>query len=117
MGKRILVVEDSSVMRKIIAETLEGEGHQIVGTAKNGEEAVSLYLLHKPDLITMDVTMKGMDGLSAARAILKIDGAARIIFLSNLIDEKLREEALRLGAKGFINKNDPSRIIEYVKCF
>lgn len=117
MSKRILVVDDSSVMRKMITETLEAEGLQVVGIAKNGEEAVSLYLLHKPDVVTMDVTMRGMDGFSAAKAILQIDGGARIIFLSNLMDEKLREDALRLGAKGFINKNEPSRIIEYVKCF
>jgi two-component system chemotaxis response regulator CheY len=116
MSKRILVVDDSSVMRRMIGDALEGQGHQIVGNAKNGREAIALYASLKPDLVTMDVTMRGMDGFSAAKEILQIDSRARIIFLSNLVDEQVRQEALSIGGKGFVNKTDAAKILECINC-
>ena len=114
MGKRILVVDDSSVMRKLITETLEAQGHRIVGSATNGNEAIALYDSLKPDLVTMDITMRGIDGFTAAKEILHHDSQAQIIFLSNLMDEKVREDAMGLGAKGFVNKNEPAKILECI---
>ena len=114
MGKRILVVDDSSVMRKLITETLEAQGHRIVGSATNGNDAIALYDSVKPDLVTMDITMKGIDGFAAAKEILHHDANAQIIFLSNLMDEKIREDAMDLGARGFVNKNEPAKILECI---
>ena len=114
MGKRILIVDDSSMMRKMVGEALEAHGHTIVGYAKNGDEAIGLYKSLSPDLVTMDITMRGMDGLTAAKEILKHDGQARIVFLSNLIDNKCREEAMLLGAKDFINKNETAKILQCI---
>jgi two-component system chemotaxis response regulator CheY len=114
MGKKILIVDDSSIMRKMIKETLKSGNHSVVGEAKNGKDAVEMYLACRPDLVTMDITMRGMDGFEAAREILKVDENARIIFLSNLDEEKYGQEARQLGARGFINKHQPKQILRLI---
>jgi two-component system chemotaxis response regulator CheY len=114
MGKRILIADDSSMMRRMVSDVLEAEGHQIAGNAKNGIEAVALYMSLKPDVVIMDITMRGMDGITAAKEILHYDPEAQIIFLSNLNDVKYREDALRLGVKGFVNKNEPVKIFRFI---
>ena len=114
MGKRVLIVDDSSIMRKMIKETLKSGDHNIVGEAKNGQDAVDLYKDLKPDLVTMDITMRGMDGFAAAKEILDFDAGAQIVFLSNLDEEKYSEEAKRLGAKGYINKHRSKMILELI---
>ena len=115
MNKRILIVDDSSMMRKMIAKTLEPSGHVIVGEAKNGLEAIELYKSLKPDIVTMDITMRVMDGLSAAKEILQHDESAHILFLSNLDEEKYRAEVVRLGAMGFVNKHKANELLDMIK--
>jgi two-component system chemotaxis response regulator CheY len=115
MGKRILIVDDSSLMRKMIRKTLEPGGHVVVGEAKNGQEAIGLYKSLKPDLVTMDITMRGMDGFTAAKEILKYDDEARIIFLSNLNKEKYGEDAANLGAVGYVNKHKSKQILDLIE--
>jgi len=114
MGIRILVVDDSSMMRKLLGKVLKPPGHQIVGEAKNGLEALELYKALQPDLVTMDITMDGMDGLSAAREILRYDSAARILFLSNLDEEKYRGDVEQLRAIGFINKHKSEEVLKLI---
>jgi two-component system chemotaxis response regulator CheY len=114
MGKRILIADDSSMMRRMVSDVLEAQGHQIAGSAKNGSEAVALYMSLKPDVVIMDITMRGMDGITAAKEILHYDPEAQIILLSNLNDVKYREDALRLGVKGFVNKNEPVKIFRFI---
>ena len=115
MSKRILIVDDSSMMRKMITKILQTEGHNIVGEAKNGKEAVELYKSLKPDLVTMDITMRDMDGFTAAKEILRYDDEARILFLSNLDKDKYSEDAQRLGAVGYVNKNKSREILEIIE--
>ncbi|MFH0822298.1 MAG: response regulator [Pseudomonadota bacterium] len=104
---RVLVVDDSGFMRKRIVQELQGQGHVVVGEAKSGTEAVELYRDLKPDVVTMDITMRDMDGITAARAIMSEDPDAKIVFLTILKDEKYKAEAQNLGAIGFLNKADP----------
>ena len=114
MSKRILVVDDSSMMRKMITKILQPPGHVVAGEAKNGLEAVALYKDLRPDLVTMDITMKGMDGLTAAKEILSFDKNAQIIFLSNLDEEKYRQDVKKLGAVGFVNKHKTGEILDLI---
>lgn len=114
MGKRILIVDDSSIMRKMITKTLEVGGHTIVGEAKNGMEAVELYKTLKPDLVTMDITMRGMDGFAAAREIMEGDADARIVFVSNLDKEKYGKNAENIGAMGYVSKNKARKLLDLI---
>jgi two-component system chemotaxis response regulator CheY len=115
MGKRILIVDDSSMMRRMIEKLLTESGHTIVGEAKNGAEAVALYKDLNPDLVTMDITMREMDGFTAAREILKFDDAAQIIFLSNLDREKYGDDAEQLGAVGYVSKRKSTQILDLIE--
>lgn len=114
MNKRVLVVDDSSMMRKMIAKLLQPPGHEVVGQAKNGLEAIELYKSLRPDIVTMDITMRDMDGLEAAKEILRYDESAHIIFLSNLDEEKYRDEVERLGALGFANKHKAKELLDII---
>lgn len=115
MAKRVLIVDDSSIMRKMVQKTLESENHDIVGQAKNGKEAVELYKSLKPDVVTMDITMREMDGFAAAREILKFDDTAKIIFLSNLDEEKYSKDAEKIGATGYVNKHKSKEILDLIR--
>lgn len=115
MTMRVLVVDDSGFMRKRIIEELRSHGHAIVGEAKSGDEAVELYRTLKPDLVTMDITMRDKDGITAAKEILGEDPRAKILFLTILNDDKYKSEAERLGAKGFVNKTDTPSITRAIK--
>ena len=115
MGLRVLVVDDSGFMRKRIVEELRAEGHSVVGEAKNGDEAVELFKTLRPDLVTMDITMRDKDGITAAKEILGLFPDASILFLTILKDEKYRSEAERLGAKGFLNKTDHLSIAQFIR--
>ena len=114
MSKRVLVVDDSSMMRKMIVKLLQPPGHVVVGQAKNGLEAIELYKTLKPDIVTMDITMREMDGIAAAKEILAIDSNAHIIFLSNLDEEKYRSEVENLGAIGFANKHKAKEVLDMI---
>ncbi len=111
MGKRILIVDDSTIMRKMIGAALKEADHEVVGEAKDGDDAITLYEELKPDLVTMDVTMRGMDGFTAAGQILALDRQAKIIFLSNLNQAEYIEKAQALGAKGYMSKNSTAEIL------
>ena len=114
MSKRILIVDDSSIMRKMVRKTLETEGHVIVGEAKDGKEAITLYPLCSPDIVTMDITMREMDGFTAAKEILNHDKNARIIFLSNLNEDIYSQEAKDLGSIGYVNKHNSKEILTII---
>jgi len=115
MALRVLVVDDSGFMRKRIVQEIQGEGHTVVGEAKSGGEAVRMYREFKPDVVTMDITMRDMDGITAAKEILNEDPNAKIIFLTILKEDKYKAEAERLGAVGFFNKAGPVSIAEMIR--
>lgn len=114
IGKKVMVVEDSQFMRRRIVETLRKAGHFIIADAKNGTEAISLYQEHHPDVVTMDVTMKGKDGISAAKDILDLDPGAKIIFLTILNDPQIQKEMIAIGARGVVNKKNTQNILDLI---
>ncbi len=84
MANRILVVDDTTLMRMIVEDTLTPEGFEIVGEACNGNEAVAEYERLKPDLVTMHITTREKDGVAAAREILTRAPDARIVMVTPL---------------------------------
>lgn len=104
MSKRIMVVDDSRMIGMQMKNMLEGTDFEVAAYCRDGEEAVDQYSQVKPDLVTMDIIMPGMDGLEAAQAILEEDPEARIIMVSSLAYDDTFEEATAIGAKGFIDK-------------
>lgn len=104
MSKRIMVVDDSRLVRVQLEDTLKGTDYEIAAYCRSGEDAIEQYAAVKPDLVTMDIIMQGMDGLDAAEIILKNNPEARIVMISSLAYDDTFERAKAIGAKGFIDK-------------
>ena len=104
MANRVMVVDDSRIQEVQIRNLLEGTDYEVVHYCRSGEDALAVYDEVKPDVVTMDIIMPGMDGLEAAQAILEEDPEARIIMVSSLAYDDTFEEATAIGAKGFIDK-------------
>ena len=103
----ILVVDDSKFMRTLLCALLEEAGHQVVGEAENAKEAIELYKMLKPDLVTLDVIMPEVEGTNAAAAIEAMkqeDPEANVVMISAMGQESLMKEYLQAGAKDFIVK-------------
>jgi two-component system chemotaxis response regulator CheY len=101
---RILVVDDAAFMRKMVTDALTNGGHEVIGEAGNGAEAVQQYQTLKPDLTTLDITMPEKDGLSALKDIMAMDPSAKVIMCSALGQESKVLESIKLGAKDFVVK-------------
>jgi len=101
---RILVVDDAAFMRKMVTDALTKGGHEVIGEAGNGAEAVQQYQSLKPDLTTLDITMPEKDGLSALKDIIALDPSAKVIMCSALGQESKVLESIKLGAKDFVVK-------------
>lgn len=100
----ILVVDDSMFERKVLNDMLASLGHNIVGEARNGEQAIEEYTRLKPDLVTMDLTMRGIDGAEAITNIIAADPEARIVVVSSHQERQVILDALERGARHFIIK-------------
>jgi two-component system, chemotaxis family, chemotaxis protein CheY len=101
---RVLVVDDAAFMRKMVTDALVKAGHEVVGEASNGVEAIASYRDLKPDLATLDITMPEKDGLAALREIIAFDPTARVVMCSALGQESKVLESIRLGARDFVVK-------------
>jgi len=101
---RVLVADDASFMRQMIREIVEAEGHEVVGEASDGDEAVEEFKRLHPDVVTMDIVMPRRSGIDAVKAILEFDPTARVVMCSALGQETLVTEALQAGARDFIVK-------------
>jgi two-component system chemotaxis response regulator CheY len=112
---RVLVVDDAAFMRKLLTDALTNGGHEVVGEAGNGIEAVARWQELRPELTTLDITMPEKDGLTALAEIMAIDPSAKIIMCSALGQEGKVLEAVKLGAKDFVVKPfQPPRVLEAV---
>lgn len=101
---KVLVVDDSALIRKILIQLLTENGYQVVGEGSNGQEGVDLYKELKPDLVTLDVTMPIMDGVEALRQIIAHDAGAKVAMITAAGQKEKLMEALKIGAGLFITK-------------
>jgi two-component system chemotaxis response regulator CheY len=112
---RVLVVDDAAFMRKMVTDALTKGGHEVVGEAGNGVEAIARYRDLKPDLMTLDITMPEKDGISALKDIMELDPNAKVVMCSALGQESKVLESIKLGAKDFVVKPfQPDRVIDAV---
>lgn len=104
---RVVVVDDDKLVCLSLKTILEAENDiSVVGTGNNGMEAIDLYKSLKPDILLIDIRMETMTGLDAGETILKEDKNAKILFLTTFSDDEYIVKALKIGAKGYIIKQN-----------
>jgi two-component system, chemotaxis family, chemotaxis protein CheY len=101
---KLMIVDDSNIMRRRIERSQQFEELQLVGTAGNGVEALELFRRTDPDVVTMDLTMPHMDGIECIGRLVALKPAVRILVISALADKATAVEAMERGANGFLNK-------------
>lgn len=104
MSTTIMVVDDSPFASKQIKDIVEDNGYEVIGYAKDGEEAIELYKKLKPDIVILDIIMPGLNGLETAEILKKQDPAVKILMLSSLCDAGTMEEVKSIGVKHLIPK-------------
>lgn len=113
----ILIADDHSMVRQGLKQILELEKDiAVIAQASNGEEAVELARLHKPDIILMDINMPGMNGLQAIKELKKESSPTKIIVLTIHEDREYLFKTLQMGAEGYVLKDaEPSVLIEAIR--
>jgi two-component system chemotaxis response regulator CheY len=101
---KLLIVDDSNIMRRRIERSQQFEDLEVVGTAGNGIEALEMFRKTDPDMVTMDLTMPQMDGIECISKLVQLKPAVRILVISALADKATAVEAMERGANGFLNK-------------
>lgn len=113
---RVVIIDDDKLVCTSLKTILETEENiTVVGIGNNGKEAIELYGSLKPDVLLMDIRMGEMTGLETAEIILKTDEKARILFLTTFSDDEYIIKALKIGAKGYIIKQDFETIVPSLK--
>ena len=101
---KLMIVDDSNIMRRRIERSNQFDELELVGTAGNGVEALEIFKKTDPDVVTMDLTMPQMDGIECISKIVALKPAVRILVISALADKATAVEAMEKGANGFLNK-------------
>ena len=104
MKRRIMVVDDSRITKLQIQGLLADTDFEVVAHCENGEEAIARYSEVRPDIVTMDIIMPGIDGLEAAQVIVEEHPQARVVMMTSLTDDGSLNEADTVGARGFLVK-------------
>jgi two-component system, chemotaxis family, chemotaxis protein CheY len=112
---RVLVVDDAVFMRRVVSDALVSGGHDVIGEAGNGIDAITRFQELRPELTMLDITMPEKDGLQALAEIMTLDPGARVLMCSALGQESKVIESIKLGAKDFVVKPfAPERLLEAV---
>lgn len=113
---RVLIVDDDTLVSLSLKTILEASNEvTVVAIGKNGREAITLYETHMPDILLMDIRMETMTGLDAAQTILQAHSDAKILFLTTFSDDEYIIQALHIGAKGYILKQEFESIVPALK--
>ena len=116
MAFKVLIVDDAAFMRMMLKDILSKNGYEVVGEAENGQIAIEKYKDLRPDLVTMDITMPELDGISAVKTIKKQDPNAKVVMCSAMGQQAMVIDAIQAGARDFIVKPfQPERVLEAVK--
>ena len=101
---RMMIVDDSNIIRRRIERCQNVPELEVVGSASNGIEAIELFMATDPDVVTMDITMPQMDGIECVERLVEIKPDVLILVVSALADKATAVEAMEKGANGFLNK-------------
>jgi len=106
MGKkvRLMIVDDSVIIRQAIHKYLKDFNIEVVGTAEDGKAAIEVFKEMKPEIVTLDITMPEIDGLTVLEEMLKIDKSVKVMVVTALSDKATGLKAIKLGAKSFLPK-------------
>lgn len=110
----VLIVDDSRTSRKILRNLLEENGHTVVAEAHNGQEGYDMYVQHKPDLVTMDITMPVMSGVEALKKIKGEFEDAKVVMISAAGQQHNMVEAVQSGAVEFIAKPFDADVVKRI---
>jgi len=114
--KTVLIVDDSSLMRRLIKDIVVKNGYDVLGEAVNGKMGVEKYKELQPDFVTMDLIMEEMNGLEALKLIIAEDPDANVIMVSSMGQEVIVRDAIVIGAKNFLIKPfDERQVIEAIQ--
>ena len=112
----IILADDDKIVETALKAIISASGEiNIIDTCGNGQDAVELYKKHKPDVALLDIRMPIMTGIEAAEKIQEFDPAAKVLFLTTFDDKEYIAAALRIGAKGYILKQDYESIVSSLK--
>lgn len=101
---KILIVDDAAFMRMMLKNIVEKMGHEVIGEARDGNEAIECYKTLKPDIVTLDITMPNKDGIAALKEIREYDPDAKCLMCSAMGQQSMVIEAIQSGALDFIVK-------------
>ncbi|MEJ2634105.1 MAG: response regulator [Calditrichia bacterium] len=101
---KVLIVDDSLIIRQAIEKNLNGFPIEIVGTAGDGKNALELFTQHQPDVVTLDITMPEMDGIAVLEQMMGQNPAVKVMVITALKDKATGLKAIQLGAKSYITK-------------
>ena len=114
--KTVLIVDDSSLMRRIIRHIVIKNGYDVIGEATNGRLGFEKYKELHPDVVTMDLVMDEMNGLDALKLIMKDDPHANVIMVSSMGQDVVVRDAIVTGAKNFLLKPfDEKQVVDALK--
>ena len=110
-NKRVLIVDDALIMRARIKDIATESGWEVAGEAVNGEEAVQKYQELQPDMVTMDIVMPKMDGVTALKEVMQLDSSANVVMVTAVDQKEKLNECIGLGALDFIVKPFEKKVL------
>jgi DNA-binding NarL/FixJ family response regulator len=109
---RVLIVDDHPLMRKGLTDILQDvEGIEVVGAVEEGAAAVALAYAVKPDIVLMDISMPGMDGIEATEKLMEMDLDVRVVMLTSYSEREKITQALAAGAVSYLTKDAPPEAV------
>lgn len=115
MALRVLIVDDSPATRFMLRDVIEADGHQVVAEAETVDAAVAAYREHRPDVVTLDLSLADGDGLTVLRSLRQLDAQVKVLVITGNAQQKVMEEIAAAGACGVLPKPiDFDRVVDAI---